>query len=126
MSGPYHVHEGKALQSTSLTMWEKAKNYHASVNTTGFFPANTFKAENIRWAKGTDRWGHINPKTNKLQGVELLKGYYSVREDSGETTYYQISFQCLGATPKLKDTFSLLTTWDNLPDTPDIPERKIM
>lgn len=125
MSGPYHVHEGKALQSTSLSIWEKAKNYNASVNTTGFFPANTFEAENIRWDKGTDRWGYLNPKSNKYHGVEILKGYYAVKETSGETTYYQISFQCLGQTPKQKLKFEGLTTWDKLPDEPEIPERKI-
>ena len=125
MSGPYHVHEGKALQSTSLSMFERVRNYNANVNTTGFFPGNSFRAEDIRWAVGTDRWGHLNPKSNKHHGVQVLKGYYASQAPSGETTYFQISFECLGATPKLKDKFSLLTTWDNLPNTPDIPERKI-
>ena len=120
MSGPYHVHEGKALHSTSLSLWEKAKNNFASVNTTGFFPANAFEVENIRWDKDTDRWGYLNPKDDKRHGVEILKGYYAAREDDGETTYYQISFQCLGSTPKLKLKFEGLTTWDELPDEPVI------
>ena len=120
MSGPYHVHEGKALQSTSLSLWEKAKNYGAGVNTTGFFPANTFNAEDIRWDKDTDRWGYLNPKDDKRHGVEILKGYYAAKEDDGETTYYQISFQCLGSTPKLKLKFNGLTTWDKLPEEPDL------
>ena len=120
MSGPYHVHEGKALQSTSLSLWEKAKNYGASVNTTGFFPANTFNAEDIRWDKDTDRWGHLNPKSNKHHGVQVLKGCYASQAPTGETTYFQISFECLGATPKLKLKFEGLTTWDELPDEPVI------
>ena len=116
MSGQYHVHEGKALHSTSLSLWEKATNKFANVNMTGFFLANTFTAENIRWAEGTDRWGHLNPKSNKHHGVQVLKGYYASQAPSGETTYFQISFECLGATPKLKLKFEGLTTWDELPD----------
>ena len=125
MSGPYHVHEGKALQSTSLSMFERVRNYNANVNTTGFFPGNSFRAEDIRWDKDTDRWGYLNPKDDKRHGVEILKGYYAAKEGDGETTYYQISFQCLGSTPKLKLKFKGLTTWDKLPDEQEIPERKI-
>ena len=122
MSGPYHVHEGKALQSTSLSIWERAKNYNAGANTTGMFPVNTFDLGDLRFKEGTDRWGRIDPRTKTHQGVELLKGMADIKHPDGDHTYYEISFKCLGSQKDLKNKYAGMVSFDELSEKPADPE----
>ena len=119
MSGPYHVHEGKALQSTSLSIWERAKNYKAGANTTGMFPVNVFDLQDLRFKEGTDRWGRKDPRTKTHQGVELLKGMADIKHPDGDHTYYEILFKCLGSQKDLKNKFAGMVSFDDLPENPD-------
>ena len=97
MSGPYHLHEGKALQSTSLSIWEKAKNKMAGKNTKGKFPINDLLGKDIRSKEGTD-YGN----------VQILKGMYKVPDEENNSTYYEIAITTLGSSKTFSDKYKAM------------------
>ena len=95
MSGPYHVHEGNALHSTSLSMFERAKNYGSGKNTKGKFPIQNFHGRDIRFKEGTD-----------FGNVKILKGMFKVREADNNSTYYEILITTLGSSKTISDKYN--------------------
>ena len=95
MSGPYHVHEGNALQSTSLSLWEKAKNKMAGKNTKGLFPIEDFHGKDVRFRSGTD-----------FGNVKILKGMFKVPEADNNSTYYEILITTLGSSKTISDKYN--------------------
>ena len=95
MSGPYHVHEGNALQSTSLSLWEKAKNKVAGKDKQGKFPISKFHGKDIRFKEGTD-----------FGNVKILKGMFKVPEADNNSTYYEILITTLGSSKTISDKYN--------------------
>lgn len=94
MSGPYHVHEGNALHSTSLSFFQKAKQKLAGNDYKSTFPIDTFKGTEIRFKEGTD-WGD----------VKILKGMYKIVDDKNNSTYYEVLFTNLGSGKTLSEKY---------------------
>ena len=99
MSGPYHVHEGNALESTSLSLWEKAKNYGAGKNTKGKFPIQEFHGRDIRFKPDTS-----------FGNVKILKGMFKVAEADNNSTYYEILITTLGSSKTISDKYNDMKT----------------
>ena len=97
MSGPYHVHEGNALHSTSLSLWEKAKNKVAGKDKQGKFSIQNFHGRDIRFKEGTD-YGN----------VQILKGMYKVTDEENNSTYYEIAITTLGSSKTFSDKYKAM------------------
>ena len=90
MSGPYHVHEGKALESTSALpgarLFQKAKAYAKGTSTKGTFPVAKFLNE-----------GKMSFKTTNFASKEI-EGMYKVFNAEDQTsTFYRIKIKNLGS-----------------------------
>ena len=109
MSGPYHVHEGKALESTSLSIWERAKNYGSGKNTKGIFPIENFRGTDVRFKKGTD-----------FGNVKILKGMFKVPEADNNSTYYEISITTLGTSKTTIDKYNDMIQYNQTSSYPGV------
>ena len=90
MSGPYHVHEGSALESTSgipgARLFQKAKAYAKGTSTKGTFPVAKFLTE-----------GKMSFKTTNFASKEI-EGMYKVFNAEDQTsTFYRIKIKNLGS-----------------------------
>ena len=90
MSGPYHVHEGNALESTSglpgKGLFQRAKAYAKGTSTKGTFPVAKFLNE-----------GKMSFKTTDFSSKEI-EGMYKVFNAEDQTsTFYRIKIKNLGS-----------------------------
>ena len=101
MSGPYHVHEGKALQSTSGLagkLFQRGKASYNGTNTKGTFPIENFLTEGkMAFKEG------INFETKEVEGM------YKVFNAADETsTFYRIKIKNLGSELMYSDQFKAI------------------
>ena len=119
MSGPYHVHEGSALESTSIPgarLFQKAKAYAKGTSTKGTFPVAKFLNE-----------GKMSFKTTNFASKEL-EGMYKVFNAEDETsTFYRIKIKNLGSELMYSDQFKAIKeqTYSHPKNDPDRYEREI-
>ena len=122
MSGPYHVHEGSALESTSGLagrLFQKGKAYAKGTSTKGTFPVAKFLNE-----------GKMSFKTTNFASKEI-EGMYKVFNAADETsTFYRIKIKNLGSELMYSDQFKAIKeqTYShpkNDPAPPDRYEREI-
>ena len=85
MSGPYHVHEGKAFQSEGFL--DRAKAFAKGTNTQGTFPFGKFLTE-----------GKMSFKEGTNFDASTVQGMYKVFDSTDQTsTFYRIKIENLGS-----------------------------
>jgi len=93
MSGPYHVHEGKAFQSKGF--FDRAKAYAKGTNTQGTFPFGKFLTE-----------GKMSFKEGTNFESKEVEGMYKVFNAADQTsTFYRIKIKNLGSELMYSDEF---------------------
>ena len=90
MSGPYHVREGKALQSTGIYgkgLFNRTKAYANGTNTKGTFPIEKFLTEGkMAFQDGTN-----------FESKEVVGMYKVFNKQDQTSTFYKIKIQNLGS-----------------------------
>ena len=98
MSGPYHVHEGSALQSTGLpgkNLFNRAKAMYKGTNTKGTFPIGKFLTE-----------GKMSFKEGTNFASKEVEGMYKVFNAADQTsTFYRIKIKNLGSENMYSEQF---------------------
>ena len=111
MSGPYHVHEGKAFQSEGFL--DRAKAFAKGTSTKGTFPVAKFLTE-----------GKMSFKTTNFASKDI-EGMYKVFNAEDETsTFYRIKIKNLGSENMYSEQFkSMKETVFRKADNTAAPDR---
>ena len=102
MSGPYHVHEGKAFQSEGL--FDRAKAYAKGTNTKGSFPIEAFlTGGTMGFKQGT-----------KFDNVTEVTGLYKVEDKENVTSdFYEIKITNKGSQKMYSDQYNSMDIFLN-------------
>ena len=102
MSGPYHVHEGKAFQSEGL--FDRAKAYAQGTNTKGNFPIEAFlTGGTMGFKQGT-----------KFNNVTEIVGLYKVEDKDNVTSdFYEVKITNKGSQKMYSDQYNSMDIFLN-------------
>ena len=104
MSGPYHVHEGNALQSTSVGLFDRAKAALKGTNKKGSFPIEDFLTGGTMGFKvGT-----------KFDNVTEVVGIYKVEDRENVTSdFYEVKITNKGSQKMYADEYNNMDIYQN-------------
>ena len=117
MSGPYHVHEGNALQSTGIYgkgLFNRAKAAYNGTNTKGIFPIENFLTEGkMAFQEGT-----------KFETKEVVGMYKVVNKQDHTSTFYKIKIQNLGSENMYSEEYKLMKEKSYGPKCPKVTPKE--
>ena len=114
MSGPYHVHEGKAFQSKGL--FDRAKAYAKGTNTKGSFPIEAFlTGGTMGFKQGT-----------KFDNVTEVTGLYKVEDKENVTSdFYEIKITNKGSQKMYSDEYNKMDIFEGGKSVMEGPRNKM-